>query len=227
MAGLAPRTDAPMRQPAELLRFTRAERWVHRSTALLMGTCLATAAILYIGALETLVGRRALVEWVHVIAGCSLPVPTLIGLTSKAFRADIRRLNRFLPHDWQWLRSRNRRTGRLPVGKFNAGQKLNASFQLGAILVMLGTGLIMRFANHWAVSWRTGATFVHDWLAYSILAVVIGHIYMATRDPYALGGMRSGYVPVSWAKREHRAWAEAEAAAQRVKTRKDSHPVDL
>jgi formate dehydrogenase subunit gamma len=206
-----------MRPPAEIQRFTRAERWIHRSTAILMGICLITAAILYVGALETLVGRRSLIEWIHVIAGCALPVPTLVGLTSKAFRADLQRLNRFLPHDWTWLRSSSRRNGKLPVGKFNAGQKLNASFQFGAILVMLGTGLIMRFANDWNVSWRTGATFVHDWIAYAILTVVIGHIYMATRDPYALAGMRSGSVPLSWAKREHRAWAaEAEAAARKA-----------
>jgi cytochrome b subunit of formate dehydrogenase len=207
--------DVLMPPPAaELLRFSRAERLVHRSTAILMGVCLITAAILYVGALETLVGRRSIIEWIHVICGCALPVPTLIGLSSRAFRADLRRLNRFLPHDWKWLRSPDRRNGKYPTGKFNAGQKLNASFQFGGILIMLGTGLIMRFANHWAVSWRTGATFVHDWIAYAILAAVVGHIYMAMRDPYALGGMRTGSVPVSWARREHKAWAAEEAAAK-------------
>jgi formate dehydrogenase subunit gamma len=197
---------------AELLRFAKSERWVHRSTAILMGICLLTAATLYFGPLSTLVGRRALVAWIHVIAGCCLPVPFLIGLVSKAFRADVRTLNRFTPADWRWLRPRERRRGKLPVGKFNAGQKLNANFQLGAIFTMLGTGLIMRFANHWPLSWRTGATFVHDWMAYAIFAVVVGHIWMATHDPYALGGMRTGYVPESWAKREHAAWAAREKA---------------
>jgi cytochrome b subunit of formate dehydrogenase len=205
-----------MRPPAEILRFTKGERWIHRTTAILMGICLVTAAILYVGALETLVGRRSTIEWIHVIAGCALPVPTIVGLASKAFRADIRRLNRFFSHDWAWLRSSSRRSGKLPVGKFNAGQKLNASFQVGAVLIMLGTGLIMRFANDWNVSWRTGATFVHDWIAYAILAVVVGHIYMAMRDPYALGGMRTGSVPLTWAKREHRAWAAEEEAARKT-----------
>jgi formate dehydrogenase subunit gamma len=204
----------PADRPAELLRFTSAERWVHRSTAVLTGGCLATAAILYIGPLSTMVGYRADVEWVHVIAGLALPVPILIGLLSKAFRTDVRRLNRFSPSDWKWLRTRDRRVAGLPVGKFNAGQKLNASFQLGAILVMLATGSVMRFANHWPIEWRTGATFAHDWLAYAILAVVLGHIYMAIRDPYALGGMRTGYVPASWARREHRAWADRETRAK-------------
>ena len=74
-----------MPRPAELLRFTVAERWVHRGTALLMGVCLATAAILYIGPLSQAIGYRAIVEWVHVIAGLSLPVPIVVGLVLNSF----------------------------------------------------------------------------------------------------------------------------------------------
>jgi formate dehydrogenase subunit gamma len=202
-----------MRPSPDLLRFTRGERWVHRTLAILTGICLVTAAILYVGPLSTAVGNRSTVEWVHVVAGLSLPLPILGGIASRAFRRDVRRLNRFTESDWAWLRRRDRRTANLPVGKFNAGQKLNASFQLGGVLVMLLTGAVMRFANHWPIQWRTGATFVHDWLAYAILAAVLGHIYMAMRDPHALRGMRTGYVPASWAKHEHPAWADAETRA--------------
>jgi len=183
--------------PGELLRITWAERWVHRGTALLMGICLLTAAILYIGPLSVVVGERALVEQIHVYAGIGLPAPALIGLFSKAFRADVRRLNRFAPVDRQWLRASDRRSGRLPVGKFNAGQKINSAFVAGSILVMLGTGLVMRYANAWPVKYRTGATFVHDWLAYAVVAMLAGHLYFATRDPLARRGMRTGIVPGS------------------------------
>ena len=205
-----PQSGKAVREPAKLLRFTRGERWVHRTTAILMSICLVTAAFLYIDVLSQLTGHRAFIEWVHVIAGIGLPIPALIGLGSKAFRRDARILNRFSRNDWKWLRSRTRRDGSVPVGKFNAGQKLNANFQIGGILVMLSTGLVMRFANHWPISLRTGATFVHDWLAYAILAVVLGHLWMANRDPNALRGMRTGYVPTAWARREHMAWAVRE-----------------
>ncbi|MGI9093178.1 MAG: cytochrome b/b6 domain-containing protein [Mycobacteriales bacterium] len=212
---MRPRPETRRRAaPGQLLRATLTERWVHRSFGLLMGVCIATAAILYIGPLSIAVGRRSTVEWVHVISGAALPLPILIGLASRAFRADLRRLNRFSPVDWEWLRSKNRRSGRLPVGKFNAGQKLNASFVTGATLVMLGTGLIMRFANAWPVRWRTGATFVHDWIAYAIGIVIIGHLFFATRDPEARQGMRTGAVPEAWARREHRGWAEEQVAAE-------------
>src|SRR5262249_53797469 len=67
----------------------------------------------------------------------ALPVPALLGWLSRAFRDDLRRLNRFTPDDWSWLRGRDRRAtvggrGIYPVGKYNAGQKLNAAFSGGA-----------------------------------------------------------------------------------------------
>jgi formate dehydrogenase subunit gamma len=182
---------------------------VHRSTGILMGIVMATAAVLYFGPLSVLVGRRALMAQIHVYCGIALPVPFLLGYLDKAFRADVKVMSRWMPVDRQWLRSSDRRSGRLNVGKFNAGQKLNASFIWGAILVMLGTGLVMRYANMWPVRWRTGATFVHDWLAYGIVAVVIGHIWFAFREPRARQGMRTGYVPVLWAIREHKDWAQS------------------
>jgi formate dehydrogenase subunit gamma len=200
-----------------LLRLTWSQRWVHRGVATLMGLCLLTAAVLYIGPLSVLVGERALVERIHVYAGIGLPVPVLLGLLSRSFRADLPLLNRFLPVDWLWLKSASRRSGLLPVGKFNAGQKINAAFVAGSILVMLGTGLVMRYANHWSVSYRSGATFVHDWLAYAIVAMVAGHLYFATRDPMARRGMRTGIVATTWARREHKAWAQDSATAAELR----------
>ena len=198
---MSPRPDPLVR------RFTRGERWVHRTTALLVGVLLVTAAILYVAPLSQLVGRRDLVATVHVYAGLALPLPFLLGwVWSVALRADARRLNRFAPSDWTWLRSRERRSGRIPVGKFNAGQKLNGAFTLGTILVMLMTGSVMHWTGWFPLPWRTGATFVHDWVAFALAVVVLGHIYMAMNDPVARLGMRTGWVPTSWARREHDAW---------------------
>jgi formate dehydrogenase subunit gamma len=197
----------------QLARFTAAERWLHRTTAALMGSCLATAAVLYVGPLSTAIGRRELFAQIHVWSGILLPVPLILALVSRSVRADVSRLARFEPGDAEWLRSRTRRDGRIAVGKFNAGQKLNAAFTLGAILVMLGTGLVMRYANHWPISYRTGATYAHDWLAAAVTVVVLGHLRLALADPAARRGMRTGRVPVSWARREHAAWADEQTAS--------------
>ncbi|MDP9094221.1 MAG: cytochrome b/b6 domain-containing protein [Actinomycetota bacterium] len=198
--------------PARLSRFSRAERAVHRTTAVLMTVCIVTAAILYNGSLAIRIGHRHVVELVHVYAGFALPVPIVAGLLSAAYRADLRILNRFTPTDWRWLRRRTR-CDPLPVGKFNAGQKLNAALSSGSILVLLATGVLMYFPHLARLSWRTGATFVHDWFALGLGLLVAGHIAFAIRDPEARRGMRTGRVSVAWARDEHGAWAaEAEQA---------------
>lgn len=191
-----------------ILRFTWAERMVHRATAGLMLVCIGTAAILYNGDLSIRVGHRQLVELVHVWCGLALPLPMLLGLLSRAYRADLSRLNRFTRTDWRWLRSRKRRDVTSKVGKFNAGQKLNACLSGGAILVLFGTGVIMFFVGLAPLGWRTGATFVHDWFALGVGLLIAGHIYKASRDAEARRGMRRGSVDARWAAAEHPAWAE-------------------
>ncbi|MGW3358838.1 cytochrome b/b6 domain-containing protein [Streptomyces bungoensis] len=203
------RAETPAPPSASVRRFSPAERWVHRATAVLMGVCVVTAACLYIPQLAVLVGRRALVVRVHELAGLALPVPVLLGLASRAFRADLRFLNRFGPHDRVWLRAalrRDKRPASRPAGKFNAGQKIYAAWIAGAALVMLGTGLMMWFTHLTPLMWRTSATFVHDWLALTIGVVLAGHIGMALGDPEARRGLRTGSVSRDWAERQHRLW---------------------
>ncbi|MEV6117264.1 cytochrome b/b6 domain-containing protein [Streptomyces sp. NPDC052109] len=205
------RADTPAPTSARIHRFSRAERWVHRATAALMGVCVVTAAVLYIPQLAVVVGRRELVVRVHECAGLALPVPVLLGLASRAFRADLRFLNRFGPHDRLWLRAalrRDKRRSSRPAGKFNAGQKVYAAWIAGATLVMLGTGLLMWFTHLAPLMWRTSATFVHDWLALTIGVVLAGHIGMALGDPEARRGLRTGTVSREWAKREHPLWRQ-------------------
>jgi formate dehydrogenase subunit gamma len=192
----------------ELTRFSRAVRVVHWTFAVLMLISIATAAILYNGFLAVPIGHRRLVELVHVYTGFALPVPLLAGLGFAAYRADVGRLNRFLPADWQWLRSRSRRDGMIRVGKFNAGQKLNAALTAGSVFVLLGSGLLMFFPDLARLSWRTGATLVHDWFALGLGLLICGHIAEALRDPEARRGMRTGRVSAKWALREHRDWLD-------------------
>jgi formate dehydrogenase subunit gamma len=192
----------------EVMRFSRSVRWVHGVTALLLLTCIATAAVLYNGNLAVLVGDRYLVEQIHVWCGFALPVPLIVGLVSRTYRFDLGRLNRFTMLDWQWLRSRHRRDGTIPVGKFNAGQKLNGALSAGAIGVLLATGAVMYFTNSFRLAWRSGATFIHDWFALGLGLLVVGHVLYALRDPDALKSMITGRVRLRWARREHNAWVE-------------------
>lgn len=196
--------------PAWLLRFDRCERAVHWCTAVLILVLLATAAVLYVGQLSVLVGRRQVVRRVHVVAGLILLLPMLVGLAGRwrhGLVADIRAFNRWDGHDRRWLRSRGRDPS-VRVGKFNAGQKLNAAFVAGAGVVMLATGSIMNWFSPFPISWRTGATFVHDWTAIALGLVVFGHVWMAMADTDALRGMFTGRVPASWARERRPRWYE-------------------
>ena len=212
-AGEVGNTGRAGRDAPEIERFTRAERWVHRATAVLMLTLIATGMVLYLPSLSVKIGHRQAVALIHLYSGWLLPIPMAAGLFSRAYRADARRLNRHTDEDHRWLRHRAWRQGTaelydIEVGKFNAGQKLNAAFMCGAILVMVGTGTLMWFPHLVSVSMRTGATFVHDWLALAIGFVVLGHLWFAFNDPGARRGMRRGWVTRTWARRMHPAWVE-------------------
>ena len=187
-----------------------AEQSLHWVNALLFGVLIVTAAILYVGPLSALVGRRLLVRYVHVATGLSLPFPLLaarLGPWRRGFVADVRALARFDDDDRRWARSLGRDRA-VRLGKFHPGQKLNAAFTLGAIVVMLGTGAIMHWFRYFPVDWRTGATFVHDWLALAIGIVVIGHLRMAFKDKDAWRAMTQGWVPTVWARRHRPKWYE-------------------
>ena len=216
---MAATTRPPKAKPTSWLeRFDRLERAVHWANATLFLVLVATGAMLYLQPLDQLVGRRALVENIHVYCGVALPVPLLLGLAGpwgRNLRADLRRFNRYTAADKRWLTvtfrekvARQAARDGLPLGKFNPGQKLNAAWTAGAGLVMLGTGVIMKWYHPWPLSWRTGATFVHDWLALSVGIVIIGHIGMALSDPDALKSMFTGRIRRAWAQRHAPAWAE-------------------
>lgn len=196
---------------ARVVRFTRAERWLHWSNATLFLVLLATGMTLYVPALSRVVGRRVLVKDVHVYSGLLLPLPLVLAYAGRwrdAVRRDVRRLARWSVDDRRWLLSFGRR-GKARMGKFNAGQKLNAIFVAGCIPVMLATGGIMRWFDPFPLAWRTGATFVHDWLALLLLAAILGHVGKALAEPVALRAMARGTVPAAHAERRHpRWWAE-------------------
>lgn len=191
----------------QVRRFSSGERWAHLGLAAIMVVLILTAAFLYVDPLSTLIGRRALLSTAHLWAGLLLPVPLIAAvLLSPSFRADAHRLNRFIPADWVWLRAALRGDVSAPSGKFNAGQKLNSAFVLGAAVVMFGTGLMMHFFTVIPDDLRTGATFVHDLFALFVVIVSAGHLAMAWNDPTARQGLRTGLVPRRWAEQKHPLW---------------------
>jgi formate dehydrogenase subunit gamma len=201
--------QTPSRPAPELRlpRFNRVERYAHWCTATLMLILLFTGFSLYAGPLSQIVGRRLLVRTVHFYAGLLLPIPVLVAISLRAggqLREDLGRLNRWSRDDRAWWSKRRR--GQAQLGKFNPGQKLNATFIGAAMLVMFMTGMVLKFYGPFSDSWRQGATFVHDWFAIGLLFAIIGHITLAFRDPEALNGMTHGWVKPAWARINRPRW---------------------
>jgi formate dehydrogenase subunit gamma len=192
-----------------LLRFDRRERALHWVNATLFGILMLTGAALYAGPISALVGNREVVRTIHVYSGILLPVPLLLAVLGRRgarLRTDLGRLNRWSRDDARWFRRRQR--AGVVLGKFNPGQKLNATFIAGAAIVMLATGSIMKWFEPFPLDWRTGATFVHDWFALGIWVAVIGHILFAVKDGDALDSMIGGTVPAAWARTKAPLWYE-------------------
>jgi formate dehydrogenase subunit gamma len=197
-------------------RFDLTERVVHWVTAGLMIWLIVSGAVLYVPALAVAVGHRATVEEWHVIGGVLLPFPVIVGFllpSGRRLRADLARLNRWHHQDRPWWHHRTR--DQVQLGKFNPGQKLNTAFVGGTVVVMLMTGLVMRFSAPFPISFATGATFVHDWLALAIAVTTLGHIAKAVSEPYALTSMVKGTTPRHWVRRHHPRWfAELTASGE-------------
>jgi formate dehydrogenase subunit gamma len=78
----------------------------------------------------------------------------------------------------------------------------------------------MKWFDAFQLSWRTGATFVHDWVALGVWLAVSGHVLFAFRDPDALGSMMRGSISARWARTKRPRWYEEETGmpAERLKT---------
>src|SRR5262249_4219178 len=122
--------------------------------------------------------------------------------------------NRWTRADRRWLRRSTRTT---PAGKFNGGQKLATALFAGLFAMQLLTGSLMLWNKPFADSWRTGATYVHDWGYLALAALVIGHVLEAIRQPTLLQSMIDGTVPRSYAERERPRWAETQLAHEHPK----------
>jgi formate dehydrogenase subunit gamma len=198
-----------------LLRFGILERLVHWTTAGLVGTLIATGGVLYVPAFGDDLGGRGVAESLHNIVGLFVLVPVVLGLIlpwGAELRSDMRRFNRFSQSDRDWLRPGG---GDAELGKFNPGQKLNSIFTGASLMVLLMTGIIMRWGNSLPLGWRTGATFVHDCFAIGLTVLVAGHIVMALAHPAAMRSIITGWVSEDWAQRRAPAWLAEMRASKR------------
>lgn len=193
---------------ADIERFDLNERLVHWTTAILLLTLIVTGTILYIPSFMLAVGHRATIVNIHVITGLGLLVPFLAGLAGPwrtRLATDVKRIDRWQQIDFDYFRPSRIGPG---AGKFNGGQKLAAAVLAGGSIVMLITGVVMRWSPPFPNEWARGATLVHDTIYLVLTIVVIGHIALALSRPVQLKSMFSGRVPRRWAEQHAPGWLD-------------------
>ena len=194
-----------------LARFGPTERalhWAHASGFLAM---LATGLILYVPALSEAVARRNLVKNLHL--GSAIAWVLVIGLVvllgdRRRLAADWRDIEAIDPDDRRWLLGR-----RVPQGRFNAGQKVNALLTVAFALLFAVSGFFLWLGERDHRFLLDGTGTVHETLTLASVGLLAGHLYLAVLHPatrHALRGMTLGDVREDWAREHHAKWADAE-----------------
>ncbi len=189
-------------------RFTRTERALHWVNAVAFLVLLGSGLVLYLPSLAVLVGRRPLVKDVHFWTGVAwLPALLLVVVLGdgRAVLRTARELDAFDADDVRWLAGRRP----APQGRFNAGQKVNASLTAAFTILFLVSGLLLWLGER-DTRFRFASTVVlHDGLMFVALALLVGHLYLAVIHPatrHALRGITRGTVSEEWARRHHPRW---------------------
>lgn len=188
-------------------RFSKTERTLHWANALGFLTLLASGLVLYLPSLSMLVGRRPLIKDIHFWSGIGwvslLAIIVVLGDRRGLLRL-ARELDAFDGDDLRWLRGGNAKQGR-----FNAGQKINATLTAAFTVLFFASGMLLWLGER-DTRFRFASTVVlHDGLMFAALALLVGHLYLALIHPatrHALRGMTLGTVSEDWAARHHAKW---------------------
>jgi formate dehydrogenase subunit gamma len=128
--------------------------------------------------------------------------------------------------DRAWLRGLPERlrsgTPPPPVGRFNAGQKLNARLSALGLLVLYATGLAILLVGGGLPQGP-----LHTLTTVALVGLLSGHVFMAVFNPgtrHALRGMTLGEVDRAWAEHHHPLWVAA--AGRGATVRRSEQEVD-
>ncbi len=242
-AGRAAAGSALERDPASpfLYRFAVSTRALHWLVAIPVLLLLLTGLTNFWPEAKALhVGGARIFGWLHVLLGliyAAALLPSLLAVLSRReARRDARELLTFRLDDYLWLQHRVLRAAGLRsvgprVGKFNAGQKVNAVLSTAAAAILMGTGVVLG-VNYWDkalvdVDLAAALFRWHTLFSLLLIPLVAGHLYMAVINPgtrESLRAVTSGRVLRSWAERHHGAWAERAAGEDRARGGGDPSP---
>lgn len=231
--------DPPALARPTIPRFNATERALHWGFALLYLALLASGLPLvfpdlrgWIRGYTPLIGLR-----LHIACAVLWIVVTVAVIAlgdRRALGRTWRELATFRPGDATWLQRFPRwlvagvaERARIDrhVGRFNAGQKVNALFIASTSALLLLTGLaLVPLDGTLLAALVTGSDSVemwrraHRWLTWLVLAPLAGHLFLALAFPAtrpSLSGMLTGVVDCAWAARHHPRWRSGPEAGRK------------
>lgn len=195
----------------KLPRYTASERanhWLVAITFFLLALSgLAFFHPLYYP-LSQLFGGGVWARILHPFFGVAM----IIFFGSMFFR--FRKLSIMTPTDWEWLRhAREMVNGddrNMPeAGKLNGGQKLLFWLLVACMVLLVLSGIVIwraYFSFLFPVSLIRFAAVVHAASGVALIALIIGHIYLAIWTRESIDAMLYGRVRRAWAKQHHPKW---------------------
>ena len=200
-----------IRDPEKLDRYTAPERVNHWLVALTFILMALSGLVLFqplFFPLNQVFGGGVWTRILHPFFGVAM----IIFFGSMFFR--FRKLCAMSPVDWEWLRhSREMMNGddrNMPeAGKLNGGQKLLFWLLVICMTLLVLSGIVIwraYFTHLFPAGLVRFAAVVHAATGAGMIALIIGHIYLAIWTKESLGAMLYGKVRRAWAKQHHPAW---------------------
>ncbi|HET6850168.1 MAG TPA: cytochrome b/b6 domain-containing protein [Gaiellales bacterium] len=190
---------------ALIRRFSKTERAAHWLVAAAFGIMLLSGGMVpHHWSVTTL--------WFDIHVGAAIVlvgglVMLFVAADGTALRATVAQLRRMDVDDRAWLSPTRLITRQAPppVGRFNAGQKVNARLALLGMVALYATGIYLITIGN------TAFGTLHGPAAFLTSILIAGHIFMAVVNPatrHALRGMTLGSVEREWAQHHFPRWVE-------------------
>lgn len=135
---------------------------------------------------------------------------TFVGLSLRVWKE-----NTFKPVDIEWLKrideviNNGDGPDKLPIGKYNAGQKLMFWSMVGSVAFLLVSGVVIwraYFAGFFPIPVLRFAFVIHMLAAVIGIVSLIVHVYAAIWVKGTIRAMTRGSVDAAWAKHHHPEW---------------------
>lgn len=165
--------------------------------------------------LTNVLGGPVWARILHPFLGIVMAI-SFIGLARRVWRE-----NFIKPVDIEWLKmigeviNNGDGPDKLPIGKYNAGQKLMFWTMVGSVILLLLSGFVIwraYFAAYFPISVIRAAMVIHMLAGFTGIIALIVHVYAAIWVKGTLRAMTRGSVDANWARHHHPEWYKEQTA---------------